>query len=389
LDISQGITFSGTDVVQLKVSDGDFNTSSTVASHLTFNAGEAISATSVVDTFNQYFSTNSISVEASINSAGKLELRSLETGTDAKISIGGTGTTAPLISNSENVMVALGLINGQNHNGTTGSAAVYNGQTNVSAQTVGFGMSGFVAFSVTDKGGATSGTITLGLDTTAQVASSGENFTIAKEQVASLIGGSNIATTDIQYRFDNANRLDFFTKSAGEGSRIVFNTSTVAQNNIAVAKLGLDMETATQGSGKTNFNLHVADRSLKFQIGANKSQHLNFAIIDTSAAALGLTGLDMTNVKASTRALGAIDEAVSRVSSERSKLGSLQNRMNSTINNLGVTATNLQSTESKIRDVDIAKETVEFSRNQILMQAGTAQLAQAKGLSQNALQLLG
>jgi len=383
LDISQGITFSGTDVVQLKISDGDFNTSSTTATDLTFNGGEAISATSVVDTFNQYFATNSISVEASVNSAGKLELRSLETGTDAKISIGGVN------ANSETVMVALGLINGQNHNGTTGNAAVYNGQTNASAQTVGFGMSGFVGFSVTDKGGASSGTITLGLHTSAQVASAGENFTIAKEQVASLIGGSDIATTDIQYRFDNANRLDFFTKSAGEGSRIVFNTSTVAQNNIAVAKLGLDMETATQGSGKTNFNLHVADRSLKFQIGANKSQHLNFSLIDTSAAALGLTGLDMTNVKASTRALGAIDEAVSRVSSERSKLGSLQNRMNSTINNLGVTATNLQSTESKIRDVDIAKETVEFSRNQILMQAGTAQLAQAKGLSQNALQLLG
>jgi len=287
-------------------------------------------------------------------------------------------------------MVALGLINNQNDNGIGGNSAVYNGQTNVSAQTVGFGMSGFVSFSVTDKGGASSGTITLGVHTTqGNVSAIGENFTIAKEQVASLINKSDIATTDIQYRFDNANRLDFYTKSAGEGSRIVFNTGTVAQNNIAVAKLGLDMETATQGSGKTNFNLHVADRSLKFQIGANKSQHLNFSVINTSASALGLTGLDMTNVKASTRALGAIDEAVSRVSSERSKLGSLQNRMNSTINNLGVTATNLQSTESKIRDVDIAKETVEFSRNQILMQAGTAQLAQAKGLSQNALQLLG
>ena len=153
-------------------------------------------------------------------------------------------------------------------------------------------------------------------------------------------------------------------------------TSNAAQGTIALAGLGIDMNTAEQGSGKTNFNLHVADRSLKFQIGANKSQHLDFSVINTSAAALGLKkGFDLTNVKAATRALGAIDEAVSRVSSERSKLGSLQNRMNSTINNLTVTATNLQSTESKIRDVDIAKETVEFSRNQILMQAGTAQLA--------------
>jgi len=80
---------------------------------------------------------------------------------------------------------------------------------------------------------------------------------------------------------------------------------------------------------------------------------------------------------------------VNLISSERSKLGSLQNRLTSTVNNLTVTATNLQSTESKIRDVDIATETVAFSRNQILIQAGTAQLSQARGLQQGALQLLG
>ena len=264
---------------------------------------------------------------------------------------------------------------------------MYTGQTANSASTVGFHLTGHFNFNVTDKAGSSSGTITFGANSTNL--SSTENFTIAKEQVTSILNQSNISTTDVAWRFDSGNRLDFYSRSAGEGSRIVMQTSNAAQGTIALAGLGIDMNTAEQGSGKTNFNLHVADRSLKFQIGANKSQHLDFSVINTSAAALGLEGLDLTNVKAATRALGAIDEAVSRVSSERSKLGSLQNRMNSTINNLTVTATNLQSTESKIRDVDIAKETVEFSRNQILMQAGTAQLAQARGLSQNALQLLG
>ena len=264
---------------------------------------------------------------------------------------------------------------------------MYTGQTSKSAATVGFHLTGHFNFNVTDKAGSQSGTITFGANSTNL--SSSENFTIAKEQVTSILNQSNISTTDVAWRFDSGNRLDFYSRSAGEGSRIVMQTSNAAQGTIALAGLGIDMNTAQQGSGKTNFNLHVADRSLKFQIGANKSQHLDFSVINTSAAALGLEGLDLTNVKAATRALGAIDEAVSRVSSERSKLGSLQNRMNSTINNLTVTATNLQSTESKIRDVDIAKETVEFSRNQILMQAGTAQLAQARGLSQNALQLLG
>ena len=139
--------------------------------------------------------------------------------------------------------------------------------------------------------------------------------------------------------------------------------------------------TAAQGSGETEFNMHVTDRTLKFQIGANKSQQLGFAIVNTSAESLQLNGLDITSTRAATKALGLIDAAVNRISSERSKLGSLQNRLNSTINNLNVTSTNLQATESKIRDVDIATETLEFTRSQIMIQAGTAQLAQAKGLS--------
>jgi len=399
VDISQGITFQGTDVVQLQLFDGDFSsnysganaggvtTRGDTATNLTFNGDTAISATSIVNSFNNYFTTNSMGVEASMTSAGKLELRSTETGADAKVSIGGAGSTAGQVTNSRQAMVALGFINGQNDTGEGGNAAVYTGQTADSASTVGFHLTGHFSFNVTDRAGSQSGTITFGANSTNL--SSTENFTIAKEQVTSILNQSNMSTTDVAWRFDAGNRLDFYSRSAGEGSRIVMQTTNAGMGTIAAAGLGIDMNTAQQGSGKTNFNLHVADRSLKFQIGANKSQHLDFSVINTSAASLGLEGLDLTNVKAATRALGAIDEAVSRVSSERSKLGSLQNRMNSTINNLTVTATNLQSTESKIRDVDIAKETVEFSRNQILIQAGTAQLAQARGLSQNALQLLG
>ena len=166
-------------------------------------------------------------------------------------------------------------------------------------------------------------------------------------------------------------------------------TSTSAQGTIAQTGIGIDMNTSSQGSGKTNFNLHVADRSLKFQIGANKSQHLDFSLNNSGAEALGLKGLDVTNVKAATRALGSIDSAVGTISSERAKLGSLQNRLNSTISDLTVTATNLQSTESKIRDVDIAKETVDFTKKSDSDANGTAQLSQSRRLSQTALQLLG
>ena len=124
VDISQGITFQGTDVVQLRLFDGDFNSNyaganatatdaGNTATNLTFNGDTAISATSIVNSFNDYFTTNGMSVEVTMTSAGKLELRSTETGADAKISIAGGGSTAGQVTNSQQVMVALGFINGQ------------------------------------------------------------------------------------------------------------------------------------------------------------------------------------------------------------------------------------------------------------------------------------
>ena len=154
VDISQGISFNGTNVVRLRLHDGDFNSNLTdgtdssegsTTTDITFNGNTAISATSIVDTFNNYFSSNSIGIEASMTSAGKLELRSTETGSDTKVSISGSTAT------SQTAMVALGFINGQNDTGSGGNSAVYTGQTNESTQTVGFGLSGFFNFSVTDK----------------------------------------------------------------------------------------------------------------------------------------------------------------------------------------------------------------------------------------------
>ena len=88
-------------------------------------------------------------------------------------------------------------------------------------------------------------------------------------------------------------------------------------------------------------------------------------------------------------AIAQIDEAIGRVSSERSKMGALQNRLEHTISNLSVAAENLSASESRIRDLDMAREMMEFTKNQILMQAGTAMLAQANMKPQMILQLLG
>ena len=395
-DLSGGVKFTGTDVVRLRVADGDFNINNadpnglnvgaSTSTDLTFNGNTAISPVSITATFNDYFATNNIKIEASLTSSGRLELRSTETGEDAKVSIAGVVSGG---HDSSGALAALGMIHGQNDLGEPGDPAKFRGRTHESTQTVGFAMDGFVGFKVTDRYGTQTNTITLGVQSE-NLSGSGEKFTIAKEQIASIFdnGNGGLNTTDVAYQFDAGNRLEFYSRSAGDSSRVVLNTTIPAQATHALNAFGIDFNTAAQGSGETEFNMHVTDRTLKFQIGANKSQQLGFAIVNTSAESLQLNGLDITSTRAATKALGLIDAAVNRISSERSKLGSLQNRLNSTINNLNVTTTNLQATESKIRDVDIATETLEFTRSQIMIQAGTAQLAQAKGLSQNALQLL-
>ena len=403
--ISDGVVFNGTGITYIQLHDGDFNTNYGASSgggtglgdpgmqdpiadggFIGFNQGVNISATSVVDTFNTYFSVNNIKAGASLTSDGKLEIRSTETGGDARISI-----TLPQAGDS---LAVLGMLDGQSSLGTGGAAAVYTGATNGVAKSSGYTLASALNFQVTDKNGSTTETIEFITDNVSRLT---ESFTISKAAIASILDASTLKTTDVDYGFDAGGRLDFFSRSAGKDSRVVFNTVTIGAGAVTQADmetigrvgLGIDFGSASQGSGQTRFNLHVSDRRLNFQVGANKSQILDFGIVNTGADALGLKGLDITNIKVATKALGDIDRAVNLISSERSKLGSLQNRMTATIRNLSTTSTNLQSTESLIRDVDVAKETLSFTRSQILIQAGTAQLAQAQQLPQGALQLLG
>ena len=384
-DISQGIVINGTGILNVRVGDGDFNTNAGTAStavsaggDITFNRGVQISATSVVNTFNAYFSQNSIKAEALQTSDGKLEIRSTETGGDSKVSIS---------SGAGESMANLGFVDGQNNIGTGGNAAVYTGDTAGAQSTQGFTFDQTFRFTVTDKDGATTDTMMIG---TNNIVASSESFTISKEAVTSVINGSNLNTTNVDFEIDSGNRLDFFSKSAGEESRVVLSVSNNGQfQTTGRSGFGLDFQSSDQGEGKTDFNVHVTDKTLNFEVAANQQQFMSFQIRNATATSLGLKGTDVTNISAATDALGKIDDAIQAVSSERSKLGAVQNRLSSTINNATVSHSNLSNFESSIRDVDLAKETVEFTRRQILTQAGTAQLAQAKAIPQGGLQLLG
>lgn len=146
--------------------------------------------------------------------------------------------------------------------------------------------------------------------------------------------------------------------------------------------------TARWGTGAGTQVLSVDDSSVKFHIGANADQSTSLSVNAMSAASLGVNALNVTNQAGANAAIDTIDEAITSVSAERSKLGAMQNRLEHTIANLGTTSENLTASESRIRDVDMAKEMMEFTKNNILSQAAQAMLAQANQQPQGVLQLL-
>ena len=198
---------------------------------------------------------------------------------------------------------------------------------------------------------------------------------------------------------------------------------------------GVSLESDDELVGDTNAYFRVeedasnvtSDNSLTMQIGANTGQSMSVDIGDMRAAALEISAkdesitkevvvdgksyiayyteienvtdgssnnaveyaLDVSGGEKATAAIKVIDDALANVSSERAKLGSFQNRLDHTINNLGTSAENLTAAESRIRDVDMANEMMEFTKNNILQQAAQAMLAQANQQPQGVLQLLG
>ncbi|KGR80612.1 flagellin N-terminal helical domain-containing protein [Ureibacillus manganicus] len=191
---------------------------------------------------------------------------------------------------------------------------------------------------------------------------------------------------------------------------------------------GLTMDIADATNGTATFEVEggVNDQSLLMQIGANNGQTFAVNINDMRSDALGISSkdnteaiknsngeaiagakwtsttaatngtsntteeysLDITSSESATAAIEVLDGAIKSVSSERSKLGAFQNRLEHTINNLGTASENLTAAESRVRDVDMAKEMMEQTKNSILSQAAQAMLAQANQQPQGVLQLL-
>ena len=124
------------------------------------------------------------------------------------------------------------------------------------------------------------------------------------------------------------------------------------------------------------------------QVGSLCGQTITVSIDSMSASSLGVNSLKVSSFSAAGEAMCSVQKAISMVSEQRSKLGAIQNRLEHTIANLDNIAENTQSAESRIRDTDMAEEMVEYSKNNILAQAGQSMLAQANQSTQGVLSLL-
>ena len=139
---------------------------------------------------------------------------------------------------------------------------------------------------------------------------------------------------------------------------------------------------------------NVVTGSMWFHIGSNMDQRTQVFIGTMSAMALGIREIgseekmSIATPEDANRAIGTIDEALKKINKQRADLGAYQNRLDLTVKGLNVSAENLQASESRIRDADMASQMVEFTKNSVLQQAGTAMLAQANSQSQNVLSLL-
>jgi flagellin len=174
------------------------------------------------------------------------------------------------------------------------------------------------------------------------------------------------------------------------------NTATTdgTAQDAEVAELLAELDaigTRTTFAGNTVFS-DYSSNALTFQVGAGASDQLtvgtDLSLSSADVFSIDLSDIGLTSGASATAAITSLDNAIASVSSVRSTLGATQNRLEHTINNLSVALENLTASESRIRDTDMAMEMANFTRHQILTQAGTAMLAQANQAPQSVLSLL-
>ena len=245
----------------------------------------------------------------------------------------------------------------------------------------------------------------------------GVEYTVAENAGAANAGANKIVLADIQDKVKAGSTVSYKGKDItamndANNDGIDDDDSSVISKDVAETKITAELTAAnnigtvdhaatvakTAANGKTTYTITkgyatVADTlSFNLHVGADADMTNKITVdIDTmNSANLGIKGLNVTDATgtAATYAVDAISDAIAKVSSQRSALGAVQNRLEHTIDNLDNIVENTTTAESRIRDTDMAEEMVEYSKNNILAQAGQSMLAQANQSTQGVLSLL-
>ncbi|MCR5188982.1 MAG: flagellin, partial [Treponema sp.] len=232
------------------------------------------------------------------------------------------------------------------------------------------------------------------------------------EKMRSQIRGLNQASKNIQngvsfiqttegYLTETTDILQRVRELAVQSANGIYSDEDRMQIQVEVSQLVAEVDRIASQAQFNGMNMltgrfaQAGDAVMQFQIGANVDQNARVFIGTMTATALGLKGaqggdeqISISTPDEANMTLAAVDAALTNVTKQRADLGAYQNRFELAAKGVNIAAENTQAAESRIRDTDMASEMVEFTKNSILTQAGTAMLAQANSQSQTVLSLL-
>jgi flagellin len=313
----------------------------------------------IIDTINQAIDDSGANVEhvsGYINATDQLVIESGTTGTDSTFAFKTADAVLSTLFTS-----------------SADTIASANAQVTAGTSLVGTATSGDFNFTIGDidlQGTMAAVTTASTMDAAAIKLQSAINNAIASYNA--IVGStSDAGIKNVSVNATDDGRFEILSET-GEVSFSDIEGSDVVED------LGLDSASvSSSGNG-----------GVTFQIGASEGQTMDFGIGDMRATSLGVKSIDVSSQSGAENAITKLDDAISKVSAQRSQLGAVQNRLEHTIKNLDTSAENLQASESRIRDVDMAKEMMSFTKNNILQQAAQSMLAQANQAPQGVLQLL-
>nr|WP_314992226.1 flagellin [uncultured Treponema sp.] len=235
------------------------------------------------------------------------------------------------------------------------------------------------------------------------------------EKMRSQIRGLNQAGQNIQngvsfiqategYLAETTDIMQRMRELAVQAANGIYSSEDRMQIQVEVSQLVDEVDRIASHAQFNGMNLLTgrfakdsATEVMQLHVGANMDQNEKIYVGTMTAMALGITGgmqggegdmISLSSMDGANMAIGTIDNALKQINKQRADLGAYQNRFELAYNGVAIAAENLQAAESRIRDADMAKQVVEYTKNQILMQSGTAMLAQANTQPQSVVRLL-